>query len=873
MEIPMGHAAAGAAAAVGAGLFSYNRGNYMMDQKLHFGRYTAGLNMAIAQTGQYRQDITQLTNLTCTRMDVYHSIAAMTATILTALFCPGRLGLHTPPPPGWLMGLFLVNLAGTYLWLGLTMWLCMHASLRADTALTHMLTRFVRLPIPAQWMIDRARKFLSSYEEQPLSEAFRVPFMHHGRGGSKTEGPYNEEMDLDPDAEARTRHGFDVPAWYRKEKAIDSCEPLESMLPFNVRGSAPEHFEVYREIQNEWWPYDVYARLSIFLAFLHLTHCWTYMQIGHHLTETRSVFGAACVVLPMFTLQQIILTLDIIPGKGEIPLQRIGPFALWFAYVAACLEYKRWYTPEGMAASFVLVYITYAIHVVYTIQLLRLCSPDMTKPPEPAEAPGASWWPASWSLPSAFQHAIWLVAPPQHLEPGQTDIVGEIRAASRSGNSGSPGAGTGLKAEAMSPHSAKRQDVHRALGRQGESAAWFNVKTGLIAMLLAWIYLILGYTVEVANQGTPHPSLISAPGMPHNSRDPRYRPAKPGGSEPVEVGTGGAEAGPAVGMREEAVERRLHEFGVSGPELPRVGGEANAAVRREIARKVMGLLPYLQDMASGRWSPSEEPLPAPSAPALPTLAGATAAPVRAHVEWPALFEPRLLACGPAGVHSGDSSVALALSRHGRGAVVTMTAAGAPAELAHFVLEGAAAYGPLVAAAWDEAGLLLASATGTTVECPGRGPSGGRWRCRALRGAKLPISLPGRAFSGVAAVGRHPSKDELRAAVVFPGEPTMAVFSRKLRDAAPWLPAGEVRTPAVPGALALAAEHALLLEPAGGAVSRIHLGEGATAASVGPVPGPEGRAWQAACGLPSGGVVRLALGASAVGAMEPELFFG
>lgn len=38
----------------GMGLFSYNRGNYMFDQKLHWARFTGGLNMAIAQMGQYK---------------------------------------------------------------------------------------------------------------------------------------------------------------------------------------------------------------------------------------------------------------------------------------------------------------------------------------------------------------------------------------------------------------------------------------------------------------------------------------------------------------------------------------------------------------------------------------------------------------------------------------------------------------------------------------------------------------------------------------------------------------------------------------------------------------------------------------------------
>jgi len=867
MNIGLGQAVAGAAGAAGMGLFSYNRGNYMMDQKLHFARYTAGCNLAIAQTNMYRQDITDLTSLTCTRMDVYHSIAAMTATILTALFCPGRLGLHTPPPPGWLMGLFMVNLAGTYLWLGLTMWLAMHASLRADSALTHMLTRFVRLPVPAQWMLDRARKFLSSYEEQPLSEAFRLPFTRHQRKGSPGEGPYNESMEFDADAERRARHGHDVPAWYRKEKAVDHGCTVETMMPFGARGTAPEHFEVYREVQNEWWPYDVYSRLSIFLAFMHLTHCWTYMQIGHHLTETRSVFGAVCVVLPMSVLQQIILTLDIIPSRGQIPVQRIGPFAQWFALVAACLEYKRWFSPWALSLSFVFVYISYGIHIVYTLQLLRLCSPDATKPPAPAEAPGSSWWPGSWQLPSAFQHAIWLVAPPRQLEPGQNDLAGELRAASCA----PPGA-RGLTAEPTPLHEEKRRDVHRALGRQGESPAWFNVKVGLIALLVAWLFLAFGYFIEVANQGTAHPSMLSALGMPNNARDPRYRPAKPGAAEPVEVGTGGAEAGPAVGMKEHAVERRLQALGLTSERIS-LSSDVNAALRREIAARLSDLLPYVRELASGQRAGSFSVAPSAPVPGAPSLTAPLAAsPTRLEVQWPALFEPRILACGHAGGHA-DAGIpaAITLSRHGRGALVIPAAvsnAQGLAEVSPFVLEGVAAFGPLVAASWDTAGLLLTAAAGVTMECPGRGPSEGRWRCRQLAGAKLPISLAGRPFAGALALGRHPKQAVLRAAVAFPGESSLAVFSRAGREAAPWLPAGEVRISGPASALSFAAEDSLLLAAPDGSVAEMQLADGTLTAAA-TAPGREGHIWQAACRLPGRGIVRLAL--NPVGAaLEPTL---
>ena len=191
---------------------------------------------------RYRQDISDLTDLTSNRMFKLAEFGAIVVHMATALYCPGRLGFHVPPPPGWLMGLFMVNVAGCYLWMGLTIWFAIHAALRANSAATHMLTRFVRIPVPSQKLLDRARKFLASYEEQPFREVFRIPFVRHQYKASG-EGGFNENMELDVDAENRTRHGYDVPAWYKKEKAIDNASAVESMMPYHARGTAPEHFE------------------------------------------------------------------------------------------------------------------------------------------------------------------------------------------------------------------------------------------------------------------------------------------------------------------------------------------------------------------------------------------------------------------------------------------------------------------------------------------------------------------------------------------------------------------------------------------------------------------------------------------------------
>jgi len=226
------------------GLWSWNRGYYSFDAHLRWARFNMINNMAIAQTGQYREDIEDLAQLTSNRMDSYHILAVMGLTVATAFFCPGRLGLHTPPPPSWLMGLFMVNLAAGYLWLAMTMWMAMHASLRADSAACHMLTRMVRMPVPSQRQLDRARLLFSSWEYQNFGELFRVPFfMKHASRGERAPGDEGAEDDA---ARNRARCEIDVPAWFRRERNVDEGRPIESFMPRSARapaGATPEHLK------------------------------------------------------------------------------------------------------------------------------------------------------------------------------------------------------------------------------------------------------------------------------------------------------------------------------------------------------------------------------------------------------------------------------------------------------------------------------------------------------------------------------------------------------------------------------------------------------------------------------------------------------
>lgn len=490
-----------------------------------------------------------------------------------------------------------------------------------------------------------------------------------------------------------------------------------------------------------------------------------------------------------------------------------------------------------------------------------------------------------------------MVAPPKERAFGEHDIVDELRRASadRRGAQG-PSQQKGLECTKADSEE-KKEDVHRALGKDNENPAWFFVRTGLIGILIAWVWLTFGYFITLINEGTTHPMLISAFGLPNHLRDPRYRKPKPfytctfyapdeNGDLNVcigqEVGTGGYYAGPGA----EQIHMSIENEDLSGgyhPEwedghypLPHRRLTSAGEARKTLGQKIRDLLPYLKHLVADREDTSHHPFGDKLRPAI-DIAPAVLAPPRANVEWPALFEPRLLACGP-GSHDGAGHVAAALSRNGRGALITSS--GDSTATVPFVLEGTALFGPFLAAHWDRTGLVLMTSTGGLLDCPGTASSG-RWRCQPLAAEKLPLGLGAKPFSGSLAVARRPIKadaghahPELLSAVVFPGELSVALFRRAAgHKNAPWLPAGEARTPSPVTATAFDDNaESLLMLLADGAVARMRLSDGAIALAAEAVRGPS-HTWQATCGLANSKVARLGVRPKGTSSWEPSLIFG
>jgi len=806
---------AAAAAAVAAGAFSYNRENYLYDAEFRWERFSSAREYANQQAEQYRGDLRTLAALTVKKNTLWCVTATLCMALCVALYCAGRLGLHGPSPPAWIMGLWLTNNAAAFGFMALCIFLALHASFRAQAASTQLLTRKTRVPVPTLRQLDEARRFASEFEQQSWGDIFRIPYVTHN-GAPKTddavyEGDAGEQSPSGSGGRARSappsRSGrAKASSWVREEFEKDRVGQGAAVPP----DTAPEHFQLWTAVQKEFYQHDIYARICIFYGFIHYVQSLCYYGLGHINIELRAFWVAYGCAFVIAVLMALMLRFDIVPAnpdkKQYLPrCEYLGPLAILPAAIGMSLDFQVQFDPTAIAVCWVMIFIAYILQLLYALRMLELILPDETFA-GPAERLGASYLPEGWrKVPSSFYHVLYFVAPPTKLQPGQNDIVREIK--NGGGGAYDEVVGAGEKGEKASRKAGSEDDI-AAIKSANQTEPW-KLATGIAATLpVSWCFLIFGCIIDAA---IGEQALVTAP---HWSRPPMTRLSK----RPHELGTPigfpwAAGTQPWIPEQMAWHEEKRHAETYNFNRRLSAEPEAPVAPAAMVTAALKGLLAAL---------PSDGPGPA----------AATAEPV----DWPSFFEPKLLACS-AGGHVA------ALTPRGFGAIAPL---GTSHAAEPFALGGLTHVPPLVGAAGHGEGLLLASCTGHLLECPGPRPaSGAVWACAPSESmpTMLPVADSAQLLAATAAVigGR------LHAALVHEGEPDLiALFAQEAKD---WLPLGELRIPGAKAStkpsLAFVGED-IMVATDEGFVLRRRLSDGATVGSAHHAVRHEGAAWQGAC---------------------------
>jgi len=568
-SVPAAAAAAGTAY-TGKWLFDYNRANFQYDVPQRFGRYMTSRGMLNTQVGQYRQDVHGIAELTSSKMDTVQAMMTLTLCVCAALSDAGRIGMHGCAPPQWLCALYSGHIYTSILLCGTALWLGMHGSLRAQVAATSLLTRKVRLPIPSMAQLDAARSFGSAFEQQKLGDQFRVPFMRHpedapdlppassgeseedekkkegkeGKEGKKSKKKSSKVAAPDPRTEFSSTARDTVPSWIRDEQVVDKDQGFSKVLPTRDEfepHETPDHFKMLLAAQEEWWQYDVYARVLMLYGSVQFLYAVCYYCIGTTTAELRGFWISWSMPMLFMAAQVLIMRLDIVRTSGNHMLPNaewIGHLAPYFAVTATTLEYRYLYSPTTVILTWVFVFLAYFGHFVMALRFLDLAWPDWNRQTDMPDEAGKPWWPSTWKVPSAFRNALWLLAPPKKLEPGQHDLLheaeglassgGGVELRRRKGDKKQKGkmkeVGEGLGAE-VDPEEASGEAEGAFTGRSPFKAfaearspdlPWQLARIAICTVAFGWVYMAICLFVEMS---IGQDAVMKPPGEPPWIRD------------------------------------------------------------------------------------------------------------------------------------------------------------------------------------------------------------------------------------------------------------------------------------------------------------------------------------------------------------------
>lgn len=869
--------------------WNYNRANYKYDQTLRWARYTSGRKQAISQIDMFREDITDLTGVSTCKLKVYGPIYGIVTTVCVTVYVEGRSGLKFPGPPVFISGVYLLCLGIGMCFIALAAWLLFHATMRAQITCIQLRTRLVRVPVPTQKQLDGSRKLLSTWEEQGLYDMFRIPFVmpngatspeHSDEEGEDGKSPkaktgytkggipgaakkigskVKEAHEAGKTTTGATMPGFTPgnPSWYEKE--LDDREQVPESSPSGQGISGWEepyfHFEALRNAQKDWWACEAYMRCTFLYGMIHLIMAFSYWITLHNIAELGMIWcsnmGAAGLTAGVY----LMFRMDVLPEYGgAFPVELGGPFV---TSIALGLLYSQQYTQSMIDIGRGVGILIVIMHILLCFRMYMVAKPTNTRPHHQALEAGGRLFnrsgacdAPSW-LPNAFQHVMYMIAPPkteEQLEQEQQD---------RDSNA--------IKDDPMA---------------NVDMTPWYYLRFMIFAVGTAWTVQLCGRAVECV---MGERMLVSNPGQPPWTRTGQWYGWEHG---PIsskhyahvtpQRGHWGWQRGWGPQGQQELWASDIFGFAPEadawwaeddGPE-PQVGiagvGENTWAggrvaygqpeVNWDVLKHDDTITHDWLDSGGHRRLSGLESQPRPLVP----LA----------LQLPNLLEPDHLACSP----SADGA-AVVLTAGGTGAwvPVRVTAGHAAGEAIPFTLDGLLELGLARSVTWAQDGLIIVTGSGHLASCPLAGSSIGSARCERMQAPPL--------YNIGSAAAATDAGSSMRAAIAgSDGRVALLELMQSDREAN-WQEIGAVQMPhghrnAV--SVAVSQDHLLVSADTGSAFRwSLRAGVPTSEHPVHDLPLSGQRTWHSACMLPNSKIMRLAStwqrASGAAQALLPELF--
>jgi len=367
----MAEAVAAAAAAVGlaapAGLFQYNRENFLEDRLQRQEAELFIMKYKIEQADQWRSDIRNLVSLTVFKMATYLLVLTLLLGGVIILFCEGRVPTWTPH---WMMVGFCLGAGGALAFLLLSIWFAMHAAICAQAFRVRLLTQMVRLPIPSFQELEAVRTYGSEFEKLGAKQMFRVPWiMGKQENLLNHEGQAPADHDFEDEIPRNLIGGSRTADPWGKERRGDSVQGLGCPTGRDV--ASLRHIKLVRQAAGLYLSYDAFARVCMSVSVHQFCFALDYYIIAMNIVEVGTISAAFFGVVVSVIVQEFILRFDTsmtFPRRVALALLvAIGPLV---SVLMAGIWVKRTVLAEDIADS--VAPIAFVFHSLFILCLNRL---------------------------------------------------------------------------------------------------------------------------------------------------------------------------------------------------------------------------------------------------------------------------------------------------------------------------------------------------------------------------------------------------------------------------------------------------------------------------------------------------------------------
>ena len=269
-------------------LWSYNRENWQWDWQVKQAGEFQKQNLAVGRYGLFREDIRDLAALTVNKMDSYLIVNTLKLGFIVSIFLNYDLkdaAQHAGCMVRQVTLLFSVSFLTSFLFLLISVWLAMNASIIAQSMTTKMLLQTARIPFMSDADILSAVPEAREYETR-LDDAFRLPLdtranmastatqadehrtqrspTAHGSHSSRT-SPVPWAPTLDPMIEPADSYQSTPEAFgertrgpeIRHGNSIDGTSGMSDELDANP------HLKFYSLLMRNWQTFDLYSKVCM----------------------------------------------------------------------------------------------------------------------------------------------------------------------------------------------------------------------------------------------------------------------------------------------------------------------------------------------------------------------------------------------------------------------------------------------------------------------------------------------------------------------------------------------------------------------------------------------------------------------------------